>query len=204
MCRCTSASLLIVFIFIPFIIAFTGCSHISSDPLTYQPRAAVVSGELSTPTGIFFVTITLSSEADDGYLQSGRGGVITFSFSPSTGSSDADGMIAEVSSNGVYITYPDGSGTKIPLSKNAGKRYYDIIALFALDPGSLYSVSTSGGVTTALYSGEIATSVLSFRRERKRQGKYIRKTVHLHLLLEVIVLLIRIFRSNYGRYYKGS
>ncbi|MGB4465249.1 MAG: hypothetical protein WBI55_03885 [Eubacteriales bacterium] len=153
MCRCTSASLLIVFIFIPFIIAFTGCSHISSDPLTYQPRAAVVSGELSTPTGIFFVTITLSSEADDGYLQSGRGGVITFSFSPSTGSSDADGMIAEVSSNGVYITYPDGSGTKIPLSKNAGKRYYDIIALFALDPGSLYSVSTSGGVTTALYSG---------------------------------------------------
>ncbi|HPU17912.1 MAG TPA: hypothetical protein PLZ27_04490 [Bacillota bacterium] len=154
MCRCTSVSLFVVLVLTLVVMTFTGCAHNASDPLTYQPRAAVVSGELSTPTGIFYVTITLSSEADDSYIQSGRGGVITFSFSPSTGSSDADGMIAEVSPNGVYITYPDGSGTKIPLSKKAGKRYYDIMSIFSLDPKSLYSVSTSGGTTTALYSGE--------------------------------------------------
>lgn len=153
MCRCISVSLLIVLILIPVVVIFSGCAHNTSDPLTYQPRPAVVSGELSTPTGVFFVTITLSSETDDGYIRSGRGGVITFSFSPSAGSTDADGMIAEVSPNGVYISYPDGSGTKIPLSKKAGKRYYDIMALFSLDPENLYSVSTSGGTTTALYSG---------------------------------------------------
>lgn len=112
------------------VIFFTSCAPKKGDPLSYQGRGASVSATLTSDTGTFDISVTLS----------GGESLIRID-SPET----LSGITVEKSGENVTVS---SGGTVLPLSPAASARWRDIFGLFSLDAGAVSSIDESGGTVT--------------------------------------------------------
>lgn len=125
-------------------LCFTACAPEGKDPLYYQSEGAHVSGRLTTDTGTFYIKLTLYPSEAQEYIASPRDAVIEFTY-PDT----LKGCGATVKGGNVTLSSGEMS---LPLSEASASRFYDIVGLFSIDGGALYSVSNDAdGYTTLCF-----------------------------------------------------
>ncbi len=135
--------LLVAVLFI-LTLSVTACAPEEKDPLYYQSEGAHVSGTLLTDTGTFYIKLTLYPSTSDEYVPSLRDAVIEFTY-PDTLKGYA------VRAKDGHVTLSSGE-LSLPISEEASVRFRDIIGLFSIDGGLLYSVSNDAdGYTTLLF-----------------------------------------------------